>query len=433
MNSDTHTTKYKPVPEDHMIFGQDVYYTRDSIKTQLNNNVVVVGTSGAGKTRGIVKPNLLQASGSYVVSDPKGNLAREIGPYLEEKGYKIITMDFIHPEKSNRFNPITRCRNTSDIMKLAEMLVYEFSCGEHHVDPFWDETTMLQLMALIGYIHENRAIKDDDSTFLLVEKLITESVKRDSSCEGRTTILRKKMELHDEKMRKRGEESWAYRRFLEYDGCPEKTHNTINICTIGKLVTFDTLEIRHMLSGNDLDFKKIGQEKTALFIQVSDTDRSKDILVNLFYSMLMNELCDYADSCEGSHLPVPVQFILDDFATNARINHFENIIANIRSRWISTMIMIQSEAQLQAGFGNDSQTIIDNCSTYVYMGSSDPMQAEKIARRADRPVKEILNMPIGKSWIFRRGQEPVYCDNFDLEWFEHEKDYRNPVQNKEEK
>ena len=140
------------IPDFDMILGQGVYFSRDDYKTQLNNNVCVVGTSGAGKTRSIVKPNLLQARGSYVVSDPKGNLAKELGPYLEKKGYEVVKMDFIHPEKSIGYNPLDYCRTTQDIQQLAHMLVYELGFNKESrkssVDPFWDETTQILLMSL---------------------------------------------------------------------------------------------------------------------------------------------------------------------------------------------------------------------------------------------------------------------------------------------
>ena len=133
-----------------------------------------------------------------------------------------------------------------------------------------------------------------------------------------------------------------------------------------------------------------------MFVEVSDTDRSKDLLVNLFYSQMMNALCTFADEkCEDSRLPVPVQFILDDFATNAVIDNFENMISNIRSRNISAMIMLQSEEQLRARYGDNAPIIVDNCNTYIYMGGNNPAQADIIARRANKPVDEIINMPVG--------------------------------------
>lgn len=417
---------YKKVPKNVMILGENQYYSRNCYETQLNNNVVVVGTSGAGKTRSIVKPNLLQATGSYVVSDPKGNLAKEMGPYLESKGYRVLCLDFIHPEKSMGYNPLAYCRTTKDIQKLAYILVYEMNQSNGNsrkggsYDPFWDESSVMLLSAIIGYLKEKELYDKEKGTLLSVLELIKmgNRVASSSSPRGKS-MLDEVMKKHKEKMERLNEHSWAFDRYCEYNTAPDKTHATINVCAIAKLSTIDTLETRKMLFNNDIDFSSVGQQPTALFVQVSDTDRSMDMLANLFYSQLMNELCMYADDkCENSCLPVPVQFILDDFATNVRIDNFQNIISNIRSRGISAMIMVQSESQLVAIYGDNSKTIIDNCNTYVYMGGSDPEQAKKIAMRANKPVSMILKMPIFTSWIFRRGQEPVFCNNFDLEWFQ---------------
>ncbi|MCR5203831.1 MAG: type IV secretory system conjugative DNA transfer family protein [Lachnospiraceae bacterium] len=415
------------IPDFDMILGQGVYFSRDDYKTQLNNNVCVVGTSGAGKTRSIVKPNLLQARGSYVVSDPKGNLAKELGPYLEKKGYEVVKMNFIHPEKSIGYNPLDYCRTTQDIQQLAHMLVYELGfnkdSGKGSIDPFWDETAQILLMSLISYIKETDAIPEEQKTISLISELVREC-KNDDKSAGYNDSTRKKnrlderMEAHRKKSEKAGVNSWAVNRFDDFCTAPPKTYNTIIICALAKLSSFDTVEVRKMLAGKCFDFRKVGQKPMAVFVEVSDTDRSMDVLVNLFYSQLMNELCRFADDeCTGSRLPVPVQFILDDFATNARIGNFQNIIANIRSRGISTMIMLQSEAQLRSYYGDDSQTIVDNCNTYVYMGGSNPEQAKIVGRRANKIDTTILDMPVGTSWVFRRGQKPILCSNFDLEAF----------------
>lgn len=418
----------KAVPEDAMILGENQYYSRDCIKTQLNNNVIVVGTSGAGKTRYIVMPNLLQATGSYIVSDPKGNLSKKMGPYLKSKGYEVITIDFIHPEKSLRYNPIGFCRTTSDVRKLAHIIVNEMSkmSGSKSVDPFWDETSEILISACIGYMTETSELNENEKNLTTLAKLIKEANRdqRGGTASRGRSLLDQRMERHKERMRMQNKESWAVERYDEYNTSPDKTQATINVCALAKMATFDTVETRKMLVANDIDFTSIGKKPTALFVEVSDTDRSMDILVNLFYSQLMNELCMFADDkCKNSCLPVPVQFILDDFATNARIDNFHNMIANIRSRGISAMIMVQSEAQLYAGYDVNAQTIIDNCNTYVYMGGSNPHMAETIAKRANKPAPKILNMPLGMSWIFRRGQEPILCHNFDLEWFEKEKGF----------
>lgn len=423
---------FTKVPKDMMILGENQYYSRNCYETQLNNNVLVVGTSGAGKTRSIVKPNLMQATGSYVVSDPKGSLAKEIGPYLKSKGYDVLCMDFIHPEKSLHYDPLSYCKTTRDIQKLAHTMVYEMNKTDDNrgrggnYDPFWDESSVMLFSAVIGYLKEKEAY--DDTKYTLISLLDTikkanRNQKGVSSARGRS-YLDEIMERHKAMMNNLGLESWAYERYCEYNTAPDKTQATINVCALAKLSIIDSYETREMLSRNDIDFASVGQKPTALFVQVSDTDRSLDVLVNLFYSQLMNELCMYADDkCKNHSLPVPVQFILDDFATNARIDKFENLISNIRSRGISAMIMVQSESQLQAGYGDSAQTIIDNCNSYVYMGGGCPKQAEVIALRANKPTSSILNMPLFTSWVFRRGQEPILCNNFDLEWFEREKGF----------
>lgn len=427
------TQNYKKVPENVMILGENQYYSRNCYETQLNNNVVVVGTSGAGKTRSIVKPNLMQATGSYVVSDPKGTLAKEMGPYLKSKGYRVLSMDFIHPERSLHYDPLAFCRTTRDIQKLAHTLAYGSTDNGRKggsYDPFWDEITAVLFAAVIGYLKERELYEEEKSTLLsLIDIIKLANRDKPFTSDRGCSILDDIMKEHMEILEEMGMRSFGYERYCDYNTAPNKTHATINVCALAKLATIDCDETREMLRYNDIDFTSIGEEPTVVFVQVSDTDRSLDALVNLFYSQMMNELCMYADEkCRNHCLPVPVQFILDDFATNARIDNFQNIISNIRSRGISAMIMIQSENQLEAGYGNNAKTIIDNCNTYVYMGGSDPHQAEEIALRANKSTSAILNMPVFTSWIFRRGEEPVLCNNFDLEWFQKEKGFISRIQ-----
>lgn len=417
---------FNTVPADTLILGDNQYYSKDCYKTRLNNNVLVVGTSGAGKTRSIVIPNLLQASGNYVISDPKGYLSKKYGDYMKSKGYRVLNMDFIHPEKSLRYNPIHYCSNSTEVVRLAHMLVQNVYVkgATKTIDPFWDEASELLISACIGYLVETDQIEESKKNFSSLVDMIRKCKReymevRNGKVKSRLEIM---MEEHKRYMKTIGKESWAAKKFEEFNVCPDKTYSTVNITSIAKMTSFDTVEINKMMETNDIDFTTIGTEPTVVFVEVSDTDRSMDLLVNLFYSQLMNSLCSFADEkCEDGRLPIPVQFILDDFATNARIDNFENMIANIRSRNISAMLMVQSEAQLAAGYYESAPTIIDNCNTYVYMGGSSPDMASQIAKRANKTTNTILNMPIQKSWIFRRGQAPVCCDNFKLEPFELEK------------
>ena len=421
-------TFFKPVPEDYLILGQDQYYSRDGKKTKLNENVIVVGASGAGKSRSIVRPNILQASGSYIISDPKGSLYDEMGPYLESKGYKVLCMDFIHPENSLRYDPFSHCKSTRDIQKLAHSLVYEMGQAQGRVntyDPFWDKTSEIAICAIAGLLFEDKELSSSEYTILDILEILRRANRTTHGTASRgKSYLDTLMEDHEGQMLANDKISFAAAKYADFNAAPDKTYQTIIVCSLAAISFFDTMECRKMFSGNDIDFTSIGKEPTALFVKVSDTDRSMDMIVNVFYSQLMNELCEFADHCKGNTLPVPVRFILDDFATNARIVDFDKIISNIRSRGIAAHIMLQSESQLISAYGEfAAKTIVDNCNSYVYMGGTSAEQANIIGKRANKQMNTILNMPIGKSWIFRRGQEPVLCQNFDLEWFQKEKGF----------
>lgn len=391
-----------------MILGQNQYYSLDCYKTQLNNNVLVVGTSGAGKTRSIVTPNLLQATGSYVVSDPKGTLYTKYKSRLENEGYVVKKLDFTEPEKSAHYNFFKYIRNTQDIVKISHMLIYQKKSGGH-MDPFWDEAAQLLIQAMIAYLREATPVKDHN--LASIQRLVSMCQLEGDMDFGKTPL--------DEMIMSHGKknpESYALSAYTKFRVAASKTLRSILITVNARLGSYDTPELGMMMKKDDIDITSIGQRKTALFVVVSDTDRSLDGLVNIFFSQAMNELCRYADKeCEDGRLPIPVRFILDDFATNCKIEEFPRMVASIRSRGISTMLLIQSEAQLKEGYGADDKTIIGNCDTYVYLGGNDVDTAKSVAERCDVPLRKILNMPVGTNWIFRRGQEPVNAKNFDLE------------------
>ena len=391
-----------------MILAQDQFYSLNCHETQLNNNVLVVGTSGAGKTRSIVTPNLLQATGSYILSDPKGNLYRQYKDYLEEQGYTVRKLDFTNPTDSAHYNFFKYINSTQDIVKIAHMLIYQRKEGGHS-DPFWDEASQLLVQSVMAYLKE--AWGAEEQTLHKIMKLI-------ATFESNGDLNMSKSAL-DRLMREWGEEhpdSYAISAYNQFRVAADKTLRSILISTNARLGRFDTPELNHLMADDDIDIASIGRKKTALFVIVSDTDRSLDGLVNIFFTQAMNELCRYADTrCKNYSLPVPVRFILDDFATNCKIEEFPRMIASIRSRGISTMLMIQAESQLTESFGYDGRTIIGNCDTYVYLGGNDMDTAKAVAERCDLPVKKILNMPVGRNWIFRRGQNPIYGENFNLE------------------
>ena len=393
-----------------MILGQDQYYSLNSHETKLNNNVLVVGTSGSGKTRSIVIPNLLQATGSYVLCDPKGNLYKKYKRYLVEQGYVVKKLDFTDPKNSAHYNFFRYINSTQDIVKIAHMLIYQRK-GGHHIDPFWDEASQLLVQAVIAYLREEWGDKEQNLHRVL--QLIS-LCKVEGNLEENKTVLDRMMEAHG----RENPDSYALSMYTKFRVAADRTLRSIMISVNSRLGHFDTPELNEMTNSDDIDIASIGKKKTALFVVVSDTDRSMDGLVNIFFTQAMNELCQYADKeCEDSCLPVPVRFILDDFATNCKIEEFPRMIASIRSRGISAMLMIQAESQLTDGYGCDGKTIIGNCDTYVYLGGNDVETAKAVAERCDVPVKKILNMPVETNWIFRRGQTPICGHNFELEPF----------------
>ncbi len=392
----------------NMILGENLSYSLNCYETRLNNNVMVVGAPGTGKTRSIVTPNLLQAEGSYVVSDPKGNLYDQYGPYLKQRGYHILKLDFTDPVRSAHYNFFHYIRSTQDIVKIAHMLIYQYK-GVRTFDPFWDEASQLLIQAMIAFLIERENMKE--ATLHNILKLLDNCEINENSPESRNTLDRI-MDLHADDHK----DSYAVSMYRKFRVAAGRTLKSILISVNSRLALFDTPEISEMTAYDDIDIASMGQRKTALFVVVSDTDRSMDSLANLFFTQTMNELCRFADKeCEDCTLPVPVRFILDDFATNCTINDFPRMISSIRSRGISTMLMIQAESQLRECYGEDGRTIIGNCDTYVYLGGNDVETAKMVSARSNMPLCRILEMPIGTNWVFRRGSKPVNGKNFNLE------------------
>ena len=223
-------------------------------------------------------------------------------------------------------------------------------------------------------------------------------------------------------VRRRAPESFAVSQYDKFRIGAGKTLRSVLISLNARLGRYDFKEMQMMTAKDDIFIPQLGQRKTAVFVVISDKDRSMDGYANLFITQTMDELCRFADDrCKNGELRVPVRFILDDFATNCIIAEFPSMIASIRSRRISTMLMIQCESQLEEYYGKNGRTIIGNSDTYIYMGGNDLETAKAVAARCDLPLKKILYMPVGTNWIFRRGQMPVNAKNFDLEAFEKKK------------
>ena len=406
------------IPENAMILAQDRYYSLDCIETQLNNNVLVVGPSGAGKTRSIVSPNILQAIGSYLIVDPKGNLYGKYAQYLRKHGYEVRKLNFADPEdpQTCSYNFFRYIHSEQDVLKIAHMLIKSGYVNgmTNHQDPFWDDAAELLLIALIGHLSFHMPPAKRTLPNLL--QMLSFCDPSAFYCGDKTNLDR----VFDSAESEYGHDFSvsAYRLFRQ---AADRTLQSILITVSSKLAAFNTKELQKLFSRNTVPVAEMGNRKTALFVVVSDTDRCMDPMANLFFTQAMNELVRIADGTKTQMLPIPVRFLLDDFATNVSISEFPRMIASIRSRNISVMLMIQAESQLTKAFGDDGRTVVGNCDTYVFLGTNDPATAKSVAERANVPLGEMLYMPVGTNWIFRRGQRPVYSENFKLEPFADEK------------
>ena len=330
--------------------------------------------------------------------------------YLEAKGYGVGKIDFVNPLDSKGYNPFSNIHNTQDIHKIAHMIVYGSSGsskGSFSNEPFWDTASEMLLEALIAYLWETG--KDIQVASLVA--LLKGCDVPEGNATGKTP-----MDIYMSQLSHKDAESFAVRQYEKFRVGASRTMKSVLITLGATLGEYDTPELRHMFQRNEIRFDRIGEVKTALFVVVSATDRSMDVLADLFFSQAMNELCRHADTeCVNSELPISVRFIMDDFATNCRIHEFPRMIASIRSRKISVMLMIQAESQLTESYGKDGRTIIANCDTYLYFGGNDVETAASVAQRCDEPLQEILYMPVGESRIFRRGERPIRAEIVDLD------------------
>ncbi len=402
------------------ILAADHLVSNDTWATGINNNDLIIGPSGSGKTRSYVKPNILQCNESIIVADTKGSLIHEVGPVLKRQGYQVINIDFTDMLGSYGYNPLDYIRYDQsrekyveqDIMSIANCL----APVEDHRDPFWDHAAAMYLASMIGYVLE--CLPDEEHTLEYVAKLFAEmrEVPQEGNQGGKK--LPNAVRLFQE-LGEQNPDSFAYKKFKMYIGTSvaEKMHASILGILARKLdpLVYDG-PLTMYKKEKRVDFSELGRKRTAVFLTISDTDRSADCLVNLFYTQAIQSLCRCADRDFQDHrLPVPVRLILDDFATNACIPDFDNIISVIRSREIYVSVIIQSISQLNALYGADkARTIINNCDNLLYLGGQDVETAQYVSIKANRMADTILNMPLEDAYLFTRGKPPEKVKKFDL-------------------
>lgn len=391
----------------YRILAQDRKVNNDTWITGLNNNDVIIGPSGAGKTRGYVIPNILQAKESMIVADTKGNLNRMLIRKLRRKGYRCRILDFTGGYSTVGYNPLDYISydkqkdtySAVDIKTIAAAIVPAES-----KEPYWDYAARMYLESIIAYVME--CLPEEEHTLTVVHRLF-----RTMGTGQFDMLLRELSELNPE--------SYAVSLYELYKGnvCADRMHESIKGILAEKISVFALDCVEKLVQNNfRVDFEEMGTRKTILFLQISDTDRSMDRLVNLFFTQALHELCNAADKSEGYRLAVPVRLILDDFAANVYIPDFDKITSIIRSREISVSIILQSLSQLYSMYGVDkANTILNNCDHCLYLGGQDVDTARYISFKANKSVNSILNMPISDAWLFERGKEPVQVEKYQLQ------------------
>ena len=368
-------------------------------KNARNKNVLVVGGSGSGKTRFWLKPNLLQCHSSYVVTDPKGSIVIECGNALLKHGYTIKIFNTINFQKSMHYNPFAYIHSEKDILKLVTTLIANTKGDGKAGDEFWTKAETLLYCALIGYIHYEAPVEEQNFS-TLIEFLNAMEVREDDE------EFQNPVDLMFEALEKKKPNHFAVRQYKKYKLAAGKTAKSILISCGARLAPFDIQEVRDVTAYDELQLDTLGDKKTALFLIMSDTDATFNFLISMIYTQLFNLLCEKADDVYGGRLPVHVRCLIDEMANIGQIPNLEKLVATIRSREISACLVLQAQSQLKAIYKDNADTIIGNMDSRIFLGGSEPTT-----------LKE-LNQALGKETIDTyntsntRGNSPSYGLNY---------------------
>ena len=412
-----------PVFENNILLTQTERLTMNSrpklSKYARNKNVIVIGGSGSGKTRFYVKPNLMQMTPnvSYVVTDPKGTILVECGKMLQrgspvecgkmlQRGspkmkdgkperdkngkivyepYRIKVLNTINFKKSMHYNPFMYIRSEKDILKLVNTIIANTKGeGEKSSEDFWVKAERLLYCALIGYIYYEAP--EEEQNFSTLLELINASEAREDDEEFKNAVDELFEELEREKP-----EHFAVRQYKKYKLAAGKTAKSILISCGARLAPFDIAELRELTSYDEMELDMLGDQRTAMFVIISDTDDTFNFIVAIMYTQLFNLLCDRADDVHGGRLPYHVRLLLDEFANIGQIPKFDKLIATIRSREISASIILQSQSQLKTIYKDAAETILGNCDTMLFLGGKEGTTLKEISETLGKETIDLYN------------------------------------------
>ena len=380
-----------PVFENNIILTQTERLTMNSRpklpKYARNKNVIVIGGSGSGKTRFYVKPNLMQMPDnvSYVVTDPKGTIIVECGTMLVRHGYRIKVLNTINFKKSMHYNPFHYIRSEKDILKLVNTIIANTKGeGEKAAEDFWIKAERLLYTALIGYIWYEAP--EEEQNFSTLLEFINASETREEDEEFKNAVDELFEELEAE-----NPEHFAVRQYRKYKLAAGKTAKSILISCGARLAPFDIAELRELTRYDEMELDMLGDQKTAMFVIISDTDDTFNFIVAIMYTQLFNLLCDKADDEHGGRLPYHVRLLLDEFSNIGQIPKFDKLIATIRSREISASIILQSQSQLKTIYKDAAETIIGNCDTVLFLGGKESSTLKEISETLGKETIDLYN------------------------------------------
>lgn len=395
-----------PVFENNIILTQTERLTMNSRPKQpkyaRNKNVIVIGSSGSGKTRFYIKPQLMQMTPkvSYVVTDPKGTIIVECGRMLAKHGYQIKVLNTINFSKSMHYNPFHYIRSEKDILKLVNTIIANTKGeGEKSTEDFWIKAERLLYTALIGYIWYEAPEEEQNFSTLLEFINASETREDDEEFKNAVDELFEELEAEDP-------EHFAVRQYRKYKLAAGKTAKSILISCGARLAPFDIAELRELTSYDEMELDLLGDRKTVMFVIISDTDDTFNFVVALMYSQLFNLLCDRADDVYGGRLPYHVRLLLDEFSNIGQIPKFDKLIATIRSREISASIILQSQSQLKTIYRDAAETIIGNCDTMLFLGGKESTTLKEISETLGKETIDLYNTSD------TRGQSPSYGLNY---------------------
>ena len=354
-----------------------------------NKNVLIVGGSGSGKTRFWLKPNLLQMHSSYVVTDPKGTIVLECGHALQKNGYEIRILNTINFKKSMHYNPFAYIHSEKDILKLVTTLIANTKGDGKSGDEFWTKAETLLYCALIGYIHYEAPVEEQNFA-TLIEFINAMEVREDDE------EFQNPVDIMFENLEKKNPKHFAVRQYKKYKLAAGKTAKSILISCGARLAVFDIQELRELTAYDELELDTLGDKKTALFLIMSDTDSTFNFLISMAYTQLFNLLCEKADDVYGGRLPIHVRCLIDEMAN----------IGTIRSREISACLVLQARSQLKSIYKDNADTIIGNCDSQIFLGGSEPTTLKELTEALGKETIDTFNTSD------TRGNSPSYGTNY---------------------